>query len=222
MTEPPDAATSAVPTTVVLVEDHALTRAGLRTALEAAGDVRVVAEAADGVSGEAAILRFLPTVAVIDIGLPGKDGIALTGSVKASAPRTRVVILTMHDLDDEVVAALAAGADAYCVKSSDAKTVIDAVRIVAGGGAYFDPQIAHVVLRRLGAPAPVPAGRSPLTGRELDVLRLIADGVGNADIAERLHLGLGTVKGHIRDILEKLSAADRTQAAVNALRRGLL
>jgi DNA-binding NarL/FixJ family response regulator len=210
------------PISVVLIEDHALTRAGLRTALEAGGDVRVVAEAADGIAGEAAVLRELPAVAVIDIGLPGKDGITLTGSIKATVPQVRVVILTMHDLDDEVLAALSAGADAYCVKSSDATTVIDAVRIVAGGGAYFDPQIAHVVLRRLGAPAPVPAGRSPLTPRELDVLRLIADGVGNADIAERLHLGLGTVKGHIREILEKLSAADRTQAAVNALRRGLL
>jgi NarL family two-component system response regulator LiaR len=212
---------AAGPTTVVLVEDHALTRAGLRTALEAGG-YAVVAEAADGIAGEAAILRLRPAVAVIDIGLPGKDGIALTGSIKASAPQTRVVILTMHDLDEEVIAALAAGADAYCVKSSDPATVIDAVRIVAGGGAYFDPQVAHVVLRRLGAPAPLPAGRSPLTPRELDVLRLIADGIGNTEIAERLHLGLGTVKGHIRDILEKLAAADRTQAAVNALRRGLL
>jgi DNA-binding NarL/FixJ family response regulator len=209
-------------TTVVIVEDHALTRAGLRTALEAGGDVSVIGEAADGVAGEAVIDQLRPAVAVIDIGLPGKDGIALTGSIKASALPTRVVILTMHDLDEEVVAALAAGADAYCVKSSDPATVIDAVRIVAGGGAYFDPQIAHVVLRRLGAPAPLPAGRSPLTPRELDVLRLIADGVGNTEIAERLHLGLGTVKGHIRDILEKLSATDRTQAAVNALRRGLL
>ena len=210
------------PISVVLIEDHALTRAGLRTALEAGGDMRVVAEAADGITGEAAVLRELPTVVVIDIGLPGKDGIAVTGSIKAGAPQVRVVILTMHDLDEEVLAALSAGADAYCVKSSDAHTVIDAVRIVAGGGAYFDPQIAHVVLRRLGAPAPAPAGRSPLTPRELDVLRLIADGVGNADIADRLHLGLGTIKGHIRDILEKLSAADRTQAAVNALRRGIL
>jgi NarL family two-component system response regulator LiaR len=213
---------AAGPTTVVLVEDHALTRAGLRTALEAGGDVVVVGEAGDGIAGEAVIVELRPAVAVIDIGLPGKDGIALTGSIKATAPQTRVVILTMHDLDEEVGVALAAGADAYCVKSSDPRTVIDAVRIVGGGGAYFDPQIAHVVLRRLGAPAPLPAGRSPLTPRELDVLRLIADGVGNSEIAERLHLGLGTVKGHIRDILEKLSAADRTQAAVNALRRGLL
>jgi DNA-binding NarL/FixJ family response regulator len=210
------------PITVVLVEDHALTRAGLRTALEQSGEVRVVAEAADGIGGEAAIDRERPQVAIVDIGLPGIDGIALTRSVKLRLPQMHVVILTMHELDDEVLAALSAGADAYCVKSSDAATVLDAVRIVAGGGAYFDPRIAHVVLRRLGSPAPAPAERSPLSPRELEVLRLIADGVGNAEIATRLHLGLGTVKGHIRDILEKLSAADRTQAAVTAFRRGLL
>jgi NarL family two-component system response regulator LiaR len=210
------------PITVVLVEDHALTRTGLRTALEATGDVRVLAEASDGISAEPLIVRERPAVAIIDIGLPGRDGVALTRAIKAAVPDTHVVILTMHELDDEVLAALSAGADAYCVKSSDASTVIDAVRIVAGGGAYFDPRIAHVVLRRLGAPAPHPSADSPLTPRELDVLRLIADGVGNLEIGERLHIGLGTVKGHIRDILEKLSAADRTQAAVNAMRRGYL
>src|SRR6202011_3215233 len=98
-------------------------------------------------------------------------------------------------------------ADAYCVKSSDPAIMIEAIRTVAAGGAYFDPQIAHVVLRRCSATA-TPAASSPLTPRELDVLRLIADGVGNAEIAERLHMGLGTVKGHVRDILEKLSASD--------------
>lgn len=210
------------PISVVLVEDHALTRTGLRTALEASGEVRVVAEAGDGISAEATILREHPDVAIVDIGLPGRDGIALTRAVKAASAETHIVILTMHELDDEVLTALSAGADAYCVKSSDASTVIDAVRIVAGGGAYFDPRIAHVVLRRLGAPSPQPIADSPLTPRELDVLRLIADGIGNVEIADRLHIGLGTVKGHVRDILEKLSAADRTQAAVNALRRGFL
>ncbi len=210
------------PITVVLVEDHALTRTGLRTALEATGDVRVVGEAGDGVSAEAVIVREQPAVAIVDIGLPSRDGVALTRAIKAAAPQTRDVILTMHELDDEVLAALSAGADAYCVKSSDTSTVIDAVRIVAGGGAYFDPRVAHVVLRRLGAPAQPSSVDSPLTPRELDVLRLIADGIGNVEIGERLHIGLGTVKGHIRDILEKLSASDRTQAAVNALRRGYL
>jgi DNA-binding NarL/FixJ family response regulator len=205
---------------VVLVEDHALTRAGLRAALEAAG-IAVVAEAGDGIAGEAAIARELPDVAVIDIGLPGKDGIAVTRDVKAGGGPTRIVVVTMHELDEEVVAALAAGADAYCVKSSDPSLVIDAVRAVAAGGAYFDPRVAHVVLRRF-SPQASPPTTSPLTPRELDVLRLVAEGVGNAEIAERLHLGLGTVKGHVRDILEKLSASDRAHAAVTAFRRGLL
>jgi len=205
---------------VVLVEDHALTRAGLRAALEA-GSFAVAAEAGDGIEGQAAILREKPDVAVVDLGLPGADGIAVTRAVKAAAPEIGVVIVTMHELDEEVLAALAAGADAYCVKSSDAAIVLDAVRAVAAGGAYFDPRIAHVVLRRF-SPTAVPPAASPLTPRELDVLKLIADGVGNAEIATRLHLGLGTVKGHVRDILEKLSASDRAHAAVTALRRGLL
>jgi two-component system, NarL family, response regulator LiaR len=207
------------PISVALVEDHALVRAGLRIALEALADVHVVGEASNGISAEALIVRERPTIAIIDIGLPGRDGIALTRAVKASARQTKVVILTMHEDDNVVVDALTAGADAYCVKSSDASTVIDAIRIVACGGAYFDPQIAHVVLRRLAAPN---ADESPLTPRELDVLRLIAEGLGNIAIGERLQIGMGTVKAHIRDILEKLSASDRTQAAVNALRRGLL
>jgi two-component system, NarL family, response regulator LiaR len=205
---------------VVLVEDHALTRAGLRTALASAG-IDVLGEAADGVAGAELVAREHPDVAIVDIGLPGQDGIALTRAIKAQSSATRVLVLTMHELDEEVLAALAAGADAYCVKSSDAAVVVDAVRTVAAGGAYFDPRIAHVVLRRFSGAAAPPAD-SPLTPRELDVLRLVADGVGNAEIAERLHLGLGTVKGHVRDILEKLSASDRAHAAVTAFRRGLL
>jgi two-component system, NarL family, response regulator LiaR len=208
--------------TVVLVEDHALTRIGLRYALEATGDIHVVAEADDGISAQEIILRERPTAAIIDIGLPGQDGVALTRAIKAVSPQTHVLILTMNELDKEVLAALSAGADGYCVKSSDASTIVEALRIVASGGAYFDPRVAHVVLRQLGAPNTKARDDSPLTPREVEILRLAADGAGNGDIAIRLHISLGTVKGHIRDILEKLSATDRTQAAVNALRRGYL
>jgi len=205
---------------VVIVEDHALVRAGLRTSLEAAG-IDVVAEAADGIAGFDAIASARPDVAVIDLGLPGKDGISLTRELKALADAPRVVILTMHELDDEVLAALAAGAEGYCVKASDPAVVVDAIRAVAAGGAYFDPRIAHVVLRKLSGIAMQPA-RSPLTPRETEILRFVADGVGNAEIAERLHVSLGTVKGHVADILEKLAASDRAQAAVTAYRRGLI
>jgi DNA-binding NarL/FixJ family response regulator len=205
---------------VVIVEDHALTRAGLRTALDASFDV--VAEAADGVTGWEAIARERPDVAVIDIGLPGIDGVTLTKRVRAELPSTRVVIVTMVDLEEEVLAALAAGADAYCLKSSEPERIVEAVRIAGEGGAYFDPRIAHVVLARFSASKSSDARFSPLTGRETEILRLISDGNANAEIAESLHIGLGTVKGHIRDILEKLSAADRTQAAVVALKKGYI
>jgi len=205
---------------VAIVEDHALVRAGLRTSLEATGMV-VVGEASDGITGLEMLLHERPRVAVIDLGLPGKDGIALTRELKARPEPPGVVVLTMHEIDDEVLAALAAGADAYCVKSSDSRVVLDAIRAVAAGGAYFDPRIAHVVLRKLGGTQARPAA-SPLTPRETEILRLVAEGVGNAEIAQQLHVGLGTVKGHIADILEKLAASDRAQAAVTAYRRGLI
>jgi DNA-binding NarL/FixJ family response regulator len=208
---------------VLVVEDHALTRAGLVTALSADPSFDVVGEAADGPSGYDLAKELAPDVAVVDIGLPGEDGIALTRRIRRDRPETRVVILTMHDLEDEVIAALAAGADAYCLKTSRTERVLEAVRIAAEGGAYFDPLVAHVVLRELGRPTtPVKAAASPLTPRETQVLQLIADGKSNAEIADNLSIGLGTVKGHIRDILEKLAVADRTQAAVEAYRRGLI
>jgi two-component system, NarL family, response regulator LiaR len=205
---------------VAIVEDHALTRAGLRTALESSYEV--VAEAADGATGWEAIARERPDVAVIDIGIPVLDGVTLTKRVRAEMPSTHVVIVTMVDLEDEVLAALAAGADAYCLKSSEPERIVAAVRIASEGGAYFDPQIAHIVLSRFSAGTLTHPRSSPLTQRETEILRLISDGRANAEIAEELHIGLGTVKGHIRDILEKLSAADRTQAAVVALKKGYI
>jgi DNA-binding NarL/FixJ family response regulator len=210
--------------TVVLVEDHALTRAGLKTALDAAGDLRVVAEADDGPSGLAAIEEHQPDVAVVDLGLPGLDGIEVTRRARLIAPRTRIAILTVQDLDTEIHAALAAGADAYSLKTSPPDRIVAAIRTAAEGGAYFDSRIAHVVLGRLTSEASSRPSEieSPLSPRETEILRMISEGRGNAEIAEALFIGLGTVKGHIRDILEKLAAADRTQAAVVALRRGFI
>ncbi|MBV8363275.1 MAG: response regulator transcription factor [Candidatus Eremiobacteraeota bacterium] len=204
----------------VIVEDHALTRTGLHTALSAAG-IHVVGEAADGITALDTMHEHEPDVAVVDIGLPGRDGIELTQLIRKQLPDTHVVIVTMIDLEQEVVAALAAGADAYCVKTAPPERMIEAVRIAAEGGAYFDPAIAHVVLRRF-APNVAEATASPLTPRESAILERIAAGVSNAEIAKDLGIGLGTVKGHVRSILEKLSAADRTQAAVVALRRGYI
>lgn len=198
-------------TRVLVVDDHALVRAGLRTALTAAG-FEIAGEAADG--PEALAMANEADVFVVDIALPGFDGIELTRRLKQANPNARVAIVTMHEVGRDVAAAVAAGADAYCVKNSDTATIVDAVRAAAAGAAYFDPAISHVVLRSVAD--------SPLTSREVQILRLVADGTNNLDIADKLNISLGTVKGHIRDILDKLQAADRTQAAVIALRRGFI
>jgi DNA-binding NarL/FixJ family response regulator len=142
--------------------------------------------------------------------------------VRTEFPATHVVIVTMLDVEDEVLAALAAGADAYCLKTSEPERIVEAVKIASEGGAYFDPQIAHIVLSRFSAGTPAHPRSSPLTQRETEILRCIAEGRANSEIAGSLHLGLGTIKGHIRDILEKLSASDRTQAAVVALKKGYI
>ena len=204
----------------VIVEDHALTRAGLRTALS--HDFLIAGEAGDGIAGWNVIAKERPEVAVIDLGLPGMDGVALTQRVRRELPQTRVVIVTMMDSEAQVLAALAAGADAYCVKTSEPEQIAAAVRAASEGGAYFDPRIAHIVLAKVTGNGSGVQTPSPLTPRETEVLRLVAAGIGNTEIAEQLHIGLGTVKNHIRDILEKMAASDRTQAAVEALRRGYI
>jgi len=204
----------------VLVEDHALTRAGIRTALLADPEIIIDGEAVDGPAGWELVAHYKPDTAIVDIGLPGFDGIELTQRIRRAYTGTHVIICTMLDVADQVVAALAAGADAYCLKNTDPQRIVGAVHIAHEGGAYFDPQIAHVVLSRFSPTKST--GESPLTARELDILKLVAGGLGNAEIATQLNIGLGTVKGHIRDVLEKLSASDRTQAAVVALRRGYI
>jgi NarL family two-component system response regulator LiaR len=141
--------------------------------------------------------------------------------LKADTSPPRVVVLSMREEDEDVLAAVAAGADGYCAKSSGHHVIMDAVRIVGAGGAYFDPKIAHIVLRRLSGNSPAPEN-SPLAARERVILTMIAEGTSNADIAERMHLPLGTVKSHISDILRKLNASDRAHAAVIALRGGYL
>lgn len=204
----------------VVVEDHPLVRTGLRTSLHSIG-IEVAGEAEDGLSGLALVRELRPDLAIVDLGLPGQDGIALTRAIKAEPQPPRVVVLTMRERESEVLAAVASGADGYCVKSSGQQVVMDAVRTVAAGGAYFDSRVAHVVLNRLSA-APASPASSPITAREREILGMVADGVGNAEIAERLHISLGTVKTHIAETLRKLNASDRAHAAVIALRRGFL
>jgi two-component system, NarL family, response regulator LiaR len=204
---------------VFLVEDHAFTRDGLRVAIGREPELEVIGEARSGEEALETLESIQADVVVVDIGLPGIDGIEACRRLKQTQPNVRVVMLTAHQLEAQVLAALASGAEAYCLKSTDPAGLILAIRAAVLGSAYLDPQIAHVVLGRITMPDPEGSVLSP---RELEVLRLIADGLGNKQIADRLEISLSTVKTHIEDILARLKVSDRTQAAVKALRQGLL
>ena len=205
-------------TRILLVEDHVFTRDGLRASLNLQPDLHVSLEARSGEEALELLSHHSVDVAVVDIGLPGMDGIETAAEIKRRWPSTRIVMLTAHNLREEVFASLASGADAYCLKSDTPALLLLGIRSAASGSAYLDPKVAHHVLGGVRAPE---AG-SPLTPRELEVLRLIADGQGNKEIAAALQVSVGTVKLHVQEILAKLQAADRTQAAVKALRQGLL
>ena len=205
-------------TRVFIIEDHAFTRDGLRVAINREPDLQVVGEGRSAEEGMERLEHTPPDVVLMDIGLPGMDGIEATRRVKERFG-VRVVMLTVHQLEAEVLAAMTAGADAYCLKSTDPASLLLALRAAAMGSIYLDPQIAHIVLGQLSVPS---EGQAQLSPRELEVLRLIAEGLSNKEIAQGLGISLSTVKTHIEELLAKLSASDRTQAAIKALRQGLL
>ena len=225
---------------IVIVEDHDLTRMGLKAALQQQPQISVVGEAVNGQQGLALLQRVQPDVAVVDIGLPDIDGIEVTRQFKAGtthgeSPTPRVLMLTMHDTEESVLAAFAAGADSYSVKDVDVAKLAEAIQLTHEGQVWIDPAIARIVLtqaKRIVPPTKIDLGSSddyaqvlemsPLTERELEVLELIVAGSSNAQIAEKLYITVGTVKTHVCSILNKLSASDRTQAAVRALRTGLV
>ncbi|RUT05722.1 DNA-binding response regulator [Dulcicalothrix desertica PCC 7102] len=233
---------------VALIEDHDLTRVSIRTALQQKGEIEVVGEAPNAAEGLKLLSLVHPDVAIVDIGLPDKDGIELTREIKSEAgndeTRTRVLILTLRDSKEAVLAAFAAGADSYCMKDVKYDNLLEAVRVTYNGNAWIDPAIARIVLQQAKTnPTKIDATTSEanaasepsggqtdeqmidpytLTERELEVLQLIVEGCSNAVIAERLYITVGTVKTHVRNILNKLCADDRTQAAVRALRSGLV
>jgi DNA-binding NarL/FixJ family response regulator len=208
-------------TRIVIVEDHALVRTGLRTSLRSSG-FDVVGEAPDGIVGTEMIAELRPDLAVIDLGIPGKDGLTLTRELKSGPNPPRIVVLTMREEEAVVQAVLRAGADAYCVKSSPPETIVDAIRTVAAGGAYFDPRIAGVVLSRLTSSGGERVDASPLTPRETEILGLIAEGAANIEIADQLFVSLGTVKTHVAEIMRKLAASDRANATAIAIRSGYI
>ncbi|BBC22504.1 response regulator [Pseudanabaena sp. ABRG5-3] len=222
---------------VVLIEDHDLTRMGMKIALQQQGELVFVGEAATGAEGVSLVNSQQPDVAIVDLGLPDMDGVEVTRQIKAAATEgksTKVLILTLTDNQETVLAAFAAGADSYCIKDISSENLVQALKLTADGNSWIDPAIASIVLqqvRRKEATVEIDAAEAdykqvleatPLTERELEVLSEIVNGNSNAEIAERLYITVGTVKTHVRNILNKLCADDRTQAAVRALRAGLV
>ena len=242
---------------VVLIEDHDLSRIGLCAALKQYQDIEIIDNAPNGKDGLEKIKTHQPDVALVDIGLPDIDGIEVTQKLKTYQSEnpdftTKILMLTMHDSEDSVMAAFAAGADSYSLKDVSMDNLVQAIRNTHEGNAWIDPAIARIVLKQAqNTKAVVPNSIAngvetqpeiddtqaitavadeyqqlietyPLTDRELEVLELIVAGCSNAEIAKKLYITVGTVKTHVCHILNKLCADDRTQAAVRALRAGLV
>jgi DNA-binding NarL/FixJ family response regulator len=207
---------------ILIVEDDPLMQLGLEQALGEQPGFEIVGQAEDGLAGVRLALSLKPDLIVMDIGLPRLDGIAATKQIKESLPNTHVVMLTSHTLQTEVLAALASGADAYCIKGASLDRLLAAIEAAKDGATYLDPQIARLVMDNLKPPAPE---RHPsldlLSEREMEVLKLIVEGKSNGEIAEQLYLSTNTIKTHVRGIMNKLAVDDRVQAAVIALRSGI-
>jgi NarL family two-component system response regulator LiaR len=208
------------PIRLVLVDDHRVVRRGLRSFLEAFSDITIVGEASSGEEVLEKIEGWLPEVVIMDLLMPGGiDGIEATHRIRSISPRTQVVVLTAYADDARVVAALRAGAIGYVRKEADAEILLAAVRAASRGQSMLDPAIAGSVLQDLVSSTKI---GDDLTEREMEVLRLLAHGRTNREIAEELVLGAETVKTHVGNILAKLHLAHRTQAVIHALKQGLI
>jgi two-component system, NarL family, response regulator LiaR len=234
------------PIRIAIVEDHELTRMGLEAALQRRDGLEVVGDAANGYQGLNLLKNTKPDLAIVDIGLPDIDGIELIRLFRENQGEnpspTKILMLTMHKSEDSVMAAFAAGADAYCMKDINMDKLEEAIRSTHEGNPWIDPTIASIVLQQLrknssssvvdrektiqikgleGDYADI-VGSAGLTDREIQILQLIVRGCSNGEIAEQLFVTVGTVKTHVRHILNKLCVDDRTHAAVLALRAGLI
>ncbi|GLH99666.1 response regulator [Phytohabitans aurantiacus] len=209
---------------VMVADDQAVVRAGIAAVLAAEADIEVVGQSADGEAAVAQALALRPDVAVLDIRMPGVDGLTATARITAEVPATRVVVLTTFGLDEYVFAALRAGAAGFLLKDAEPERVVDAVRVVAAGDALLDPGVTRRLIDRFAAgPGPDDAGRlATLTPRETDVLRQVARGLSNMEAAAALGISPATVKDHVAVILSKLGVRDRVQATIAAYETGLI
>jgi DNA-binding NarL/FixJ family response regulator len=206
---------------IMLADDHALVREGTRRLLEAEPDMRVVAEAASGAEAIAAAERSRPDVIIMDIAMPGGNGIEATRHIKRLCPQSAVLALTAYDDDQYVIALLEAGAAGFLLKNVHGRELVEAVRAVARGESALDATVAARVLRRMaGGSPPSPPPEALLSEREMEVLREAARGLPNKEIARRMGLSVRTVHTHLGNIFSKLQVGSRTEAVLQALRRG--
>ncbi|MEA2441615.1 MAG: hypothetical protein QOH76_3039 [Thermoleophilaceae bacterium] len=208
---------------IVIADDQPMMRAGFKAVLEATGSIEVVAEASSGEEAVEAANRHSPDVVLMDIEMPGMDGIEATRRL----PRHRVLILTTFGLDEYIVDALRAGASGFLLKDAPTEDVVKAVRSVAAGDAVLSPAVTRQLLDQVGRRLPAAVARTPdsleeLTEREGEVLRMLAAGLSNAEVAEAMFLSEATVKSHVSNLLGKLGLRDRVQAVIYAYETGLI
>jgi NarL family two-component system response regulator LiaR len=209
------------PIRVLIVDDHAIVRKGIRALLEQVEHIEVVGEASDGQEAVTQAESLQPDVILMDLAMPRMDGITAIRQITADQPAARILVLTSFAGDDQVFPAIKAGALGYLLKDSEPEDLLAAIESVHRGEPSLSPVIAQKVLSELRQPPDYPPTPDPLTDREVEVIGLVAKGLGNQEIAERLVVTEATVRAHVSNILSKLHLANRTQAALYALREGL-
>lgn len=207
---------------VVIADDHPVVRQGLRTLLSAYDDLCLVGEARDGEDAVRLAAAVEPDVVIMDLHMPHMDGISATKAILQTHPTIRVLMLTNVATDEQVIEAVRTGARGFLLKDAETEQVIDAIRSVYRGGRVLDPMVAETLMRGIERTATPRSLAEPLTAREVEILRLVAEGLSNREIATHLHLAPPTVTTHVRNILGKLHLANRTQAAIYAREHGLL
>lgn len=218
------------PIRILLVDDQRLMRDGLRTLLELEDNLEVVSEAADGREAVAAYTAVQPDVVLMDIRMPQMDGVEATRTIRQQWPNARILILTTFDTDQYVFEGIRAGAMGYLLKDLSGAELASAIRTIAAGGALIGPEVAQRVMQQLAqmptetavSPPPADVLTDPLTDREMEILQLMAEGLSNPRIAERLFLAEGTVKNYVSQILQKTETRDRAQAVLKAKSIGLI